>query len=600
MTENPRTIGKYEVLGLIARGGMAEVYLCRTTGDGGFEKLLAVKRIHPHLADDRQFVEMFMDEARISAGLQHSNIGQIFELGRCGASRFIAMEYIQGLSLKALFRLFQQRATDQQQPASAHVVASVCSALDYAHNKHDSHDRPLQIIHRDVSPTNVLITFEGEVKLIDFGIAKATQRMRDTGSSTIKGKFSYMAPEQVSAGQLDHRVDLFSAGILLFELITGTRLFEAETDLGVMYKVRKAEIPRPGALVQGLPDELDRICQRALARDPAQRFQTAAQMQGELERFCFQRGFGRQQLGQLMQQAFGQQLAGRRRFLRQARQEYEARFDAAATNELTPAQVQRLGTIPTLDVDPDDILASESTDDPAATRARTPSTPSMASGEQPTGIVFGDYKVDTPAMAPVARGRKGVAAVAAVVGLGALALALVVYVVSDDPAPQSQPGVAARGKLMADQGGGPVGQPLSTAAKPGARRGWTCAAGGAPCLMEHPVSFAAWRGVATKAELAWDTGTDAAALAIYLPRAVCQAHCQRLGFRLASKQELSRVVAAAVPGSTDPLYEWSSTSGSEGQWQVCAGQDCRLQAGDQRRTDIGFRCASDSPVLAPR
>ena len=624
-TDVPRSIGKYEILALLARGGMAEVFLGRTTGEGGFEKLVAVKRIHPVFASDRDFVEMFMDEARISATLHNSNIGQVFDFGRVGSTYYIAMEFIQGLSLKALFSFCQQRPKHLGRlPIAAHVVANICAALQYAHDRRDSQDQPQNIIHRDVSPTNVLLTFEGEVKLIDFGIAKATQRMRNTASSVIKGKYSYMAPEQVEAKELDYRVDIFSAGIILYELITATRLFEAETDLGVLNLVRLARVPVPSSVAPGLPQELDKICLRALAREPGERYPSAARMQAELERFCFKSSFGRQQLGRFMKKAFATEWDKKRQLIRQAREEFQARFDAASTNVLSPVEVEDLKAIPTMDLEPDttvpsaqiSLLGSDSSGVAAAQMSdtlnepadslipagpdartvtspgpRTPSTTTMASGEWPPNT---DAVPALPAPKPQpgrtarALGLVGLV-VAALVALGA-----VVFVIRQTDPPRR---AATSAAPAADDNARKEPGPDLKSAGPRVAPGWTCAVGmKAPCVMARPVTFQQWRKIATRDELDWDTGTSPSAFAVYLPHDVCQTYCRRLGFRLPTDSELQGLSPASVPGSPEPLQEWTSTKAGKGRWRICAGETCHKQAGSERQTDIGFRCAADRVV----
>ena len=609
----PRSIGKYEILALLARGGMAEVFLGRTTGEGGFEKLVAVKRIHPVFATDREFVEMFMDEARISATLHNSNIGQVFDFGRVGSTYYIAMEYIQGLNLKALFHFCQLRPKHLGRlPIAAHVVANICAALQYAHDRHDSQDRPLNIIHRDVSPTNVLLTFEGEVKLIDFGIAKATQRMRNTASAVIKGKYSYMAPEQGAAEDLDHRVDIFSAGIILYELITATRLFEAETDLGVLSLVQKAEVPAPSSVAPGLPEELDRICLRALARDPKQRYSSAGRMQADLERFCFKSSFGRQQLGRFMKKAFSKELEKKRQSQREAREEFQARFETASTLDMSPAEVESMGAIPTLDVEPEDTAPSAPsatapgapTEEiiPAGPEAhtvtspgpRTASTTTMASGEWPPGT---DAVPALPApKRPRGRGGRTLALVGLV--MAALATAAAMLFVLREPDPVTGPAAGVAASPAADSS--PLGkdpQPDPEPLGPRLAPGWTCSEGKkAPCFMDQPVTFKQWRKIATKEELEWDTGTSPGAPAVYLPQEVCQTYCRRLGFRLPDRGELARLTPATVVGSREPLREWTSTAAGKDRWWICAGETCGKQAGAERQTDIGFRCAADRVV----
>ena len=303
MKEPPSKIGRYEILNRIAEGGMAEVFLGRATGEGGFERLVAVKRILPHLANDETFISMFVDEARISAGLVHSNIGQVFEFGRDGDTCFLTMEHIRGIPLWQLYGYFDRSKTLPPIPMTAFLMANVCAALDYAHAARDSLGRPLKIIHRDVSPKNIMVTFDGEVKLIDFGLVKAKHRRNETTVGVIKGKFAYMSPEQAFGDELDQRVDLFATGIVLYELLTRVNPFDTDDDLTTLQRVREARVVPPSSVVEGISPEMERICLRALARQPDDRYSSAVEMQADLEALCFEAGYGRLQLRQWIKDA---------------------------------------------------------------------------------------------------------------------------------------------------------------------------------------------------------------------------------------------------------------------------------------------------------
>ncbi len=311
-------IGRYEIVARIARGGMAEVFLGRATGEGGFQRLVTIKRILPHLAATEEFVAMFTDEARILAELHHSNIGQVFEFSREGDTYFIAMEYIRGVDLRRIYRKFGKLGVLPPHAMAAFLVRDVCAALEYAHTRQDNRGEPLGIVHRDVSPSNVLVSFEGEIKLIDFGIARATERLHETSGATLKGKFSYMSPEQARGEDLDNRSDIFGCGILLYELLTGRNPFKGKTDLGTLERVRKASIPPPSALVGKIPPELEHVCLRALSLAPADRYADAGELQSELEKYCFEAAYGRRKLAAWMQEKFADQMEQTRRFIGQA------------------------------------------------------------------------------------------------------------------------------------------------------------------------------------------------------------------------------------------------------------------------------------------
>jgi serine/threonine protein kinase len=245
-------LGKYQLLRKLATGGMAEVFLAKTDGPMGFEKLLVIKRILPHLAEDPQFVEMFLGEAKLAAQLNHPNLVQIFDFGRAEGSYFIAMEYIDGPTV----RLLLARSRDVQRavpfPIAARIVSSASEGLAYAHDFQDlGTGQPLHLIHRDVSPDNILIGRSGAVKLVDFGIAKATGQSHQTQAGTVKGKVAYMAPEQLRGEPLDRRVDLYGLGIVLYELCTGRLPYEADSDASMVRAVlyeRPIPARRPGAL----------------------------------------------------------------------------------------------------------------------------------------------------------------------------------------------------------------------------------------------------------------------------------------------------------------------------------------------------------------
>ena len=334
------TVGRYEILHKLGAGGMAEVLLGRTTGEGGFEKLVAIKRILPSMAENESFVKMFIDEATISAKLNHSSIGQIFEFGKAGDSYFIAMEYIQGVDLRSIHRVFRKQKIAPIPELGAYIMMNVCSALEYAHSKTDNAGDPLNIIHRDLSPSNVLVSFEGEVKLIDFGIAKAAQRLYVTVGANLKGKYAYMSPEQAFGKPVDHRSDIFGAGTLLFELLTGRNPFRADTDLSTLQRVQAARVPEPSRVVKGVDTELDRITLKALTQTPETRFQTAGEMQEDLEVFSKRSSFSSRRMALWMKEAFRDQIEKSRQMLIKAREQAEASqgLQVVSTDELRQAQ----------------------------------------------------------------------------------------------------------------------------------------------------------------------------------------------------------------------------------------------------------------------
>jgi len=275
--------GKYRLMRRLARGGMAEVFLASQQGPGGFERTVAVKRILPHLADIPQFLDMFMDEAQLAAQLSHPNIAHIYEFGQVEDSYFIAMEYIDGIDLSVVVLEGRQRPMPLQH--AARIIADVCAALHHAHQLKGKDGRSYGIVHRDISPQNILVSFDGAVKMVDFGIAKAAYHIERTRPGVVRGKFTYMSPEQVMGKQLDGRSDLFSAGIVLYELCTCQALFPRTDAVQAMQLIRKAEIPPPARDGEPLPPPLTKIIQRALAQNRDERYQTAVQMQMDLEEY---------------------------------------------------------------------------------------------------------------------------------------------------------------------------------------------------------------------------------------------------------------------------------------------------------------------------
>jgi eukaryotic-like serine/threonine-protein kinase len=281
----PTKFGKYLLLERIAVGGMAEVFVAKAFGVEGFERLLAIKRMLPMLGEDPQFIAMFVDEARLAVQLAHPNIVQVLELGKHEHHLYIAMEYIAGRDLRQIVERLRKRGHPMPVAQACLIVAGVCEALEYAHRKTDALGRPLGIVHRDVSPQNVLVSYEGQVKLIDFGIAKAESRAQRTQTGVLKGKFSYMSPEQVKGHDVDGRTDLFAAGVLLWELICGEKLFAGDSDFAVLEKVRGAAVPSPRSLAPHCPEALERVIFKALASDPSRRHQTASELQDDLMSF---------------------------------------------------------------------------------------------------------------------------------------------------------------------------------------------------------------------------------------------------------------------------------------------------------------------------
>ena len=266
---------RYQVIERIAAGGMAEVYRGESAGIEGFRKKVAIKRVLPKLSSNQEFIDMFLDEARLCAYLNHSKCVQVFDIGQGAGSHFIVMEYVDGADLKGVMdHLAAQRR--RLNPAVACLISQqVCEGLAYAHEAVDHQGTPLEIVHRDISPHNVLMTRYGEVKLVDFGLARASSHLTDEDEDIVKGKFGYLAPEVTRGKAADHRVDIFAAGILLWEMLAGRRLFHGETDLETFKLVQAAVVPDIRELRSDIDPELAQVLARALASDPAHRYPTA-------------------------------------------------------------------------------------------------------------------------------------------------------------------------------------------------------------------------------------------------------------------------------------------------------------------------------------
>jgi serine/threonine protein kinase len=285
-----RRFGKYDLLEPIATGGMAEVFKATLSGESGFERILAIKCILPHLSEDEEFVSMFVDEAKIAVQLSHSNIAQIFDLGVVEGRYFIALEYVHGRDLRAICHREERRGGGVPIPVACHIVMKVAAALNHAHNALGRDGRPLAVIHRDVSPQNILISFDGGVKVIDFGLAKAAGRATQTQAGVLKGKLAYLSPEQTTGEGIDHRSDIYALGICFHELLTGQRLFHRETDIDTIMAVRAGRVPRPSQIASDVPPALDAIVQRVLARDRDRRYQSAMELHDALEEFIYESG----------------------------------------------------------------------------------------------------------------------------------------------------------------------------------------------------------------------------------------------------------------------------------------------------------------------
>jgi eukaryotic-like serine/threonine-protein kinase len=354
---DPVPFGKYFLLGLIARGGMAEVYRARPREDAEKKVLLAIKVMRPQLAREARFVDMFNREGQLALMLRNRCIVETMEIGRIEGRHYIAMEYIGGRDLTQVLRRCQETNQRIPVPHAVYIAARIAEGLDFAHRLTDADGRPLNIVNRDVSPSNVRLSYEGDVKLLDFGIAQALMKFTSE-IGVLKGKFSYMSPEQIRGMPLDARTDVFSTGIILHEMLTTEKLFRGDTEFALMEKVRKAEVPPPSNFNRRVTPEIDNIVFKALARDVADRYQNAAQLAGELDALIAGYRFDPKELRQFMRQMF--------------RKEY--------TKELEEMQLALESK--TLDDAPTDSIArrAPTANDPAMQSGTMPTAPSTTSG----------------------------------------------------------------------------------------------------------------------------------------------------------------------------------------------------------------------------
>jgi serine/threonine protein kinase len=280
----PRHLGRYEIIRPLKRGGMAELFLARSSGPTGFEKRVVIKRILPEMARDAEYVTMFLEEARLAVGLHHSNIVQVFDVGEDDGSPFYAMEFLDGEDVHGLMRLAHLRGGAVPIEHALAIAIGAAAGLHHAHEQRDADGRSLGLVHRDVSPHNIAVTFEGGVKLLDFGVARTANRSL-TRHGTLKGKVGYMSPEQCAGDELDRRSDIFALSVVLWELLAGRRLYGGRSDFGVMRSIVDVDAPS----VPDCAEELDAIVRRGLMRDRQARFATAEEMQLALEALARER-----------------------------------------------------------------------------------------------------------------------------------------------------------------------------------------------------------------------------------------------------------------------------------------------------------------------
>jgi serine/threonine protein kinase len=290
MTDGQHQQQRYRVIERLASGGMAEVFIAESAGIEGFKKRVAIKRVLPHLSEKKAFIQMFLDEARLSAHLSHSCVAQVFDIGVGDNAYFIVMEYVEGADLKGVIEFLRKIGKPFPMESATFIASKLCEGLSYAHELTNMEGEPLHVVHRDMSPPNVLITKYGEVKIVDFGLAKATSQLQKSESGIIKGKFSYLSPEAALGQDVDGRTDIFAVGIILWEMLSGRRLFMGDTDFATVKQVQRAEIPSISQINKDVPVELERIIARSLAREPDKRYKTAREFGRDLITFLYKNG----------------------------------------------------------------------------------------------------------------------------------------------------------------------------------------------------------------------------------------------------------------------------------------------------------------------
>ena len=323
-SDKKRKLDRYELIGELASGGMATVYLARLAGAGGFQRFVAIKRLHPHLAAEEEFIEMFLDEARLAAGIHHPHVVPILEVGQTSNGYYLVMEYIEGDTLARVVARSLSQGKEVPRPILFRILLDTLAGLHAAHELADDRGSLVQLVHRDCSPQNILVGVDGCSRITDFGVARASSRLSNTRADRLKGKLAYMSPEQAQGDvELDRRSDLFAMGVILWEVLASRRLFKADTEAGTMRRVLLEPIARLSSVVPSVHRAIDEVCSRALERNIARRFQSAAEMADALERAARETAkegnsgvASPREVAAYMQGALGQDIAAQRECVR--------------------------------------------------------------------------------------------------------------------------------------------------------------------------------------------------------------------------------------------------------------------------------------------
>jgi serine/threonine protein kinase len=345
----PYVAGKYALLRKIASGGMAEVFLAKQVGLDGFEKLVVLKRILPHLAHQPEYVRMFLDEAKTAADLRHSNLVGTFEIGEDHGVYFMVMEFLYGQDVRTVYKTAIAQKVEVPLHFTVGILIDACAGLHYAHTKRDLSGKKLGIVHRDISPQNMIVTYEGETKIVDFGIAKAAHQKTETASGVLKGKYSYMSPEQAMGQHTDHRTDIFALGIVLFEMTTLRRLFRKESEALTLRGIVECQVPLPSSFVPSYPKVLERIVMRALAKDKEERYQSCQDLRVDLEDFLAQQRVAHSppRLGHFMRQLFQDRIEKEKSLSAEDTDALSALFWTGSYSASNPKTKEKVDTIST-------------------------------------------------------------------------------------------------------------------------------------------------------------------------------------------------------------------------------------------------------------